>query len=163
LVLYALRIVAEVIGIISWFYILFTGTLPEALANFQAMYTRYEVRTYTFSAFMREEYPPFLFGMTPADGGEDARVRLDIRPQLADRNRVTVAFRIILVIPHVIVLYLLGIAASVVTLIALFVVLFTGRWPDSLRTFVVGVMRWYVRVQAYFLLLTDEYPPFALD
>jgi hypothetical protein len=42
-------------------------------------------------------------------------------------------------------------------------VLFTGRWPDGLRDFVIKVMRWGVRVQAYFLLLTDEYPPFALD
>jgi hypothetical protein len=42
-------------------------------------------------------------------------------------------------------------------------VLFTGRWPDGLRTFVVGVIRWATRVNAYFLLLTDEYPPFSLD
>jgi hypothetical protein len=48
-------------------------------------------------------------------------------------------------------------------LIAFFAVLFTGRWPDGLRSFLLGVMRWALRVEAYLLLLTDEYPPFSLD
>jgi hypothetical protein len=161
IVLYALRILMQVIAIISWFAILFTGSLPEQFANIQAMYLRYELRTYTFAAFMREEYPPFAFAMSATDGGEDRRVRVDFRPQLTDRNRLTVAFRIILVIPHLIVLAFLAIAVAVVTLIAWFAVLFTGRWPDGMRGFVLDVARWYLRVQAYLLLLTDDYPPFA--
>jgi hypothetical protein len=47
--------------------------------------------------------------------------------------------------------------------IAFFAVLFTGRWPEGLRSFVVGVIRWGTRVSAYFLLLTDKYPPFSLE
>jgi hypothetical protein len=43
------------------------------------------------------------------------------------------------------------------------VVLFTGRWPDGWRALVINILRWYLRVQAYFLLLTDEYPPFSLE
>ena len=66
-------------------------------------------------------------------------------------------------IPQFIVLAVLGLAGFVAALIAFFAVLFTGHWPDGLRDFVVKVMRWSLRVQAYFLLLTDEYPPFALD
>jgi hypothetical protein len=162
-VLYALQILSEVIAIISWFAILFTGTMPEQFANIQAMYMRYAIRTYTFSGFLREEYPPFAFGMTPRDGGEDPRVRVDFTPRLTERNRLTVAFRIILVIPQLIVLIFLGIAAAVVVLVALFAVLFTGRWPEGMRTFVLDVMRWYLRVETYLTLLTDEYPPFALS
>ena len=87
-----------------------------------------------------------------------------MRPQLTDRNRCTVFFRIILVIPQLIVLAVLFIASAVVvTFIAFFAVLFTGRWPAGMRDFVVKVWRWGLRVQAYYLLLTDEYPPFALD
>jgi Domain of unknown function (DUF4389) len=41
--------------------------------------------------------------------------------------------------------------------------LFTARWPEGLRTFIVGIMRWSTRVNAYLYLLTDEYPPFSLD
>ena len=163
IVLYALQIMSRVVGVISWFAIVFTGKLPEGLANVQIMYIRYNLRTYTFVAFMREEYPPFGFGMSSSDPGDDPRVRVDIQPQLTDRNRLTTFFRIILVIPHLIVVAALFIAAAVVTIIAFFAVLFTGKWPVGMRDFVVKVWRWGLRVNAYFVLLTDEYPPFALD
>jgi len=162
-ILYVLRVLAEVVGVISWFVILFTGALPESFANIQAMYLRYELRTYTYASFMCEEYPPFSFAMTPTDGGEDPRVRVDFHPQLTDRNRVTVGFRIILVIPQLVAIVVLSAFSCVLTVIAFFVVLFTGRWPEGMRNLVVNVMRWYLRVQTYFLLLTDEYPPFTLD
>ena len=99
IILYGLRILAEVVSIISWFVILFTGELPESFANIQSMYLRYEIRAYTYALFMREEYPPFTFAMTQADSGEEPRLRVDFRAQLTDRNRLTVGFRIILVIP----------------------------------------------------------------
>jgi small-conductance mechanosensitive channel len=162
-ILYGLRILAQVVGIISWFVILFTGELPENFANIQAMYMRYELRTYTYALFMREEYPPFAFAMTPTDGGEEPRVGVEFRPQLADRNRLTVGFRIILVIPQVIALFVLQIVAFVLIVIAFFAVLFTGRWPEGMRTTVLNITRWYLRVQTYWLLLTDEYPPFTLE
>ncbi|HZC51735.1 MAG TPA: DUF4389 domain-containing protein [Mycobacterium sp.] len=159
----ALRSAMQAVAVVSWFIILFTGRLPRDLANFQVMYLRYWVRTGTFAAFLREDYPPFEFPMTPSDSGTDARLRVDVTPQLEERNRLTVGFRIILVIPQLIVLALLAIAAWVVLVIAFFAVLFTGRWPAGLRRFVLNVVRWWLRVQAYLLLLTDVYPPFALQ
>jgi len=161
-ILYGLRILSQVVGIISWFVILFTGALPEGLANVQAMYLRYEVRTYLFAAFLREDYPPFAFGMTPADGGEDPRIAVAFSPTLTERNRLTVGFRIILVIPQIVVLAILGIGVAFCVLVSFFAVLFTGRWPEGFRTFVLDVVRWYLRVETYFLLLTDVYPPFVL-
>jgi len=162
-VVQVLGYVSSVVALISWFAIVFTGRMPEGLANFQAMYMRYEVRAYVFAGFLREEYPPFAFATMPADPGDDARVRVDFRPQLENRNRVTTGFRLILAIPHLVVLAVLGIAAWVVVVIAFFAVLFTGQWPTGMRDFVLGVGRWSVRVGAYTLLLTDEYPPFSLD
>jgi ABC-type multidrug transport system fused ATPase/permease subunit len=162
-ILYVLRLVSNVVGVISWFVILFTGALPEGLANVQAMYFRYSMRVSTYVAFMREEYPPFGFATTPNDPGDDPRVRVDFRPQLTDRNRLTTFFRLILAIPQLIVTAVLLFAAAVVTLIAFFAVLFTGRWPAGMRDFVIKVQRWSLRVQAYTTLLTDVYPPFTLD
>jgi hypothetical protein len=163
LILNVLGTVSEVVAVISWFAVLFTGRLPAGLASLQAMYLRYTLRTMTYFGFLREEYPPFSFTTTPADPGDDPRVGVEFVPQLEGRNRLTVAFRLILAIPHLIVLALLGIALFVVGVIAFFAVLFTGRWPGGLRNFALGVGRWWLRVNAYLVLLTDEYPPFTLS
>ncbi len=70
----------------------------------------------------------------------------------------------LLAIPHIIVLIFLAIAAFVVIIIAWFAILFTGRYPQGLFDFVVGVMRWGVRVVGYaFVMVTDRYPPFSLN
>jgi Domain of unknown function (DUF4389) len=78
----------------------------------------------------------------------------------ADQRRLTVLVRLILAIPHVIVLWALGIAAEVVALICWFAALVTGRLPEALADFQVGYLRWATRFYAYLFLLTDEYPPF---
>jgi len=81
----------------------------------------------------------------------------------AAQRRATVAFRLILAIPHFIVLYALGIAASVVVIIGWFGALATGRLPLFAATYLSGYVRWYCRTMAYLLLLTDKYPPFEFD
>ena len=80
----------------------------------------------------------------------------------APQNRLTVLVRIILAIPHLVVLWALGIAAEVVLIICWFAALFLGRLPEGLGGFLTGYLRWLVRVQAYLFLLTDRYPPFEL-
>ena len=153
---------AGVIALISWFAVVFTGRLPEGLANLQCLVIRYQSRTYSYVLWLREPYPPFDFSVTSADPGGDP-VRVDLRPQLEDRNRVTVGFRFILAIPIVLFFAVVALAAMVVSLIGFFAVLFTGRWPESMRHFLIGTLRLGVRVGAYMYLLVDEYPPFSVS
>ena len=81
----------------------------------------------------------------------------------APQSRLTVAFRIFLAIPQLIVLWLLGVAAGVITIIGWFGALFTARLPVFAADFLTGYLRWLSRVYAYNYLLTDVYPPFTLD
>jgi hypothetical protein len=79
------------------------------------------------------------------------------------RSRLTTFFRLVLVIPHVIVLAFYAIAAGVVVIVAWFALVFTGRWPRGMYDFVAGFFRYATAVHGYFYLLTDEYPPFGSD
>jgi hypothetical protein len=70
----------------------------------------------------------------------------------------------LLLVPHFIIVYFLGIAAFVLMVIAFFAILFSRKYPRGMFDFVVGVMRWGWRVNFYGgLLATDKYPPFSLD
>ncbi|MEA2193788.1 MAG: hypothetical protein QOG42_222 [Solirubrobacteraceae bacterium] len=76
------------------------------------------------------------------------------------RNRLTVFFRFLTVIPHLIWAYLYGIAFFVVSVLAWFAILFTGHFPKGLYDFTAGYLRFITRVYAYCLLIVDEFPPF---
>ena len=69
--------------------------------------------------------------------------------------------KLLLAIPHLVVLGLLGVALVFVLLAAWVMIIFTGRYPRSLFDFIVGVNRWSTRVGLYLSLVTDRYPPFT--
>jgi uncharacterized protein DUF4389 len=147
--------------IISFFTILFTKNIPDGLFNYMVMVNRYQWRVNSYVLFMRWEYPPFDFSTEPIDAGTDSATLSVIKP--AEYNRWLPLVKWLLAIPHVIVLYVLYLAVFVVVIIAWFAVLFTGKWPEGMRNFVVGVFRWSIRVTAYTGFLVDDYPPFSLD
>lgn len=153
LVLYVLGGVVAVTTFIAWFAILFTGRYPLGLFKFAMLYLRWSARVSAYVFLMRDEYPPF------GEGDYPVVYDLDYPDHL---SRGLIFIKWLLIFPHVVVLYLLAIAAMVVSVIAWFAILITGRYPPGMFTFVVGVVRWANRVNAYVYLLTDAYPPFTL-
>jgi hypothetical protein len=98
--------------------------------------------------------------MTPQNPDYPVRLEIEYPVRL---SRLLIFVKGILVIPHYIALLFLAIGLFVVAAISWFAVLFTGRYPEGMFNYIVGVMRWGVRVAAYQFLLTDKYPPFSLD
>jgi hypothetical protein len=150
----ALGVVAALAAMIAWFAIIFTGRHPDGLWQLSAFYLRWRVRVMAYASLLTDDFPPF------DDRRYDAS--LSLAPPITPRDRVSVAFRIFLAIPHVLIVWVLSFGWLVTTIVAWFAILFTGRYPASLYNFGVDVLRWNVRLEAYLLLLCDEYPPFAL-
>jgi hypothetical protein len=69
----------------------------------------------------------------------------------------------LLLLPHWIVLVFVWIGAFFAIVGAWFAVLFTGKYPPGIHSFVTGAYRWTARVSAYGLFMTDRYPPFSLE
>lgn len=101
--------------------------------------------------------------MTPGSNSPNPLHLWVLDPPPSPRNRLTCALRVIWVIPQAVVLFFLDIGVFVAVVVAWFVALFTGRLEGGLRDFIVGVLRWQLRVQGYFFFLTDGYPPYSLD
>lgn len=146
--------IAWILAIFSWFTIVISSEHYTAFRRYTHFYLRWRVRALAYLMLLTDVYPPFGDARYPAV--------LQFEPSTARRDRLTVALRIILVIPHFIVLFFVICAWWVTTVIAWVAILLTGNYPEPFFGFGVGALRWLVRVEAYFLLLVDEYPPFSL-
>jgi hypothetical protein len=152
--------VFELLVFVSWFIILFTGRIPRELFDFMTMCQRYQWRAWSYVMFMRESYPPFEFGSTNVDPGTDPAELTIEYPERLSRGLIFVKW--LLAFPHYILLVFLFIGALFVGILSWFAVLFTGRWPQGMRDYLVGVSRWATRVNVYISLMQDDYPPFSL-
>jgi hypothetical protein len=136
--------------------ILFRQRYPRWWFDFLREFTRFTGRVFAYVALLTDRYPSTV---------DEQGVHLEIDYPVVERdlNRWLPLIKWLLVIPHLIVLTILGVFAFLSTVGAWLAILATGRYPESLFHFVVGVWRWALRVQAYaFLLVTDQYPPFSL-
>ncbi|HUC74450.1 MAG TPA: DUF4389 domain-containing protein [Vicinamibacterales bacterium] len=147
--------VAWFLAIVSWFTIVFAGHHIIGIRQFTLYYMRWRVRALAYLMLLEDQYPPFGDAAYPAS--------LTIEDPAGQRNRLTVLVRIFLGIPHLIVLVFLIIAWWLTAVVAWLLILVTGEYPRGLYDFGVGVLRWLLRVQAYMLLMVDEYPPFSLN
>lgn len=154
LVLWVLQIVVSIVSFIAFFAILITGRYPKELWDISLSILRWHIRVSVYAALMRDEYPPF--------GDQSYPIRLEmVYPTRLSRWKIFVKW--LLIIPHTVALWVLGILSGLAAVIAWFAILITGEYPRTLFDFNVGVLRWSTRVLIYVLLMSDVYPPFMLE
>jgi hypothetical protein len=139
---------------VYWIGILVRGRPVRWLFDANVAILRFTLRAYAYFLLLTDRYPPF-------DGEWQVRYEVDC-PQRLSRWRLVI-WKTVTVIPHAIVLAFVSIGVMVVVFLAWFVVLFTGRYPRGMHSFVSGWLRWVARVWAYWVSLTDEFPSFSLS
>jgi hypothetical protein len=147
--------IAGVAAVVSWFTIVIGRVHIAALRRYTRFYLRWRVRALAYVMLLEDQYPPFGDGPYPAS--------VTVVDPVVPRDRLSVGLRVILVIPHFIVLAFLLPAWWLVTVLAWCLILVSGRYPQGLYHFAVACFQWYIRVEAYMLLLVDEYPPFTFE
>ena len=147
--------VAIALTIVSWFTIVISGEHYTPIRRYTRFYLRWRVRSLAYLMLLTDRYPPF--------GDETYPAALTFDERDKPHDRVSVGFRLFLAIPHFIALFFVMCAWWVTTVISWFLILITAEQPDGLHAFGVGALRWLIRVEAYMLLLIDDYPPFSLD
>jgi hypothetical protein len=136
--------------------ILFRRRYPRWWFDFALELARFGARVGAYFTLLTDAYPSTV-------ETQSVHLDLDYPHAESDLNRWLPLVKWLLAIPHLIILFFLSIAAFFAVVIAWFAILFTGRYPRGLFDFVVGVGRWWLRVEAYaWLLVTDRYPPFSL-
>jgi hypothetical protein len=136
--------------------LLFRHRYPRWWFDFQIALARFSYRVGAYGLLLRDEYPS-------TEDEQAVHLELDY-PDAKLLSSWMPLVKWILAIPHYIVLAILFVGVIVAVVIAWFAILITGRYPRSLFDYVVGVGRWFLRVQAYAIyLVTDRYPPFSLS
>jgi hypothetical protein len=153
-VLYVFGFLVAVTTFLAWFAILVTGRYPRGLWDFGVAYQMWYANVMVYGLNLRDEYPPFGAGPYP--------LQFDlVYPQRLSRLLIFVKW--LLIIPHLVVLMLVGIGVAVVYIVSWFAILVLGRYPRGMHEFMTGALRWVMRVNIYSALLTDRYPPFSME
>jgi hypothetical protein len=160
--LFFVSFASGLITLIGQIIVLFTGSYPESLWQFQLGAQRWNLRVNAWLYGLTDAYPPFSLqaGGYPVD-------LVGLRPERSSRL-LALAFlffglKWILLIPHYVVLWFLGIAQVFCLVIGYWAVLILGRYPRALWNFMVGGLRWSARVSVWMGGLVDQYPPFRLE
>ena len=171
-------------GMFAWLWaligILLTGRYPRVPFNYLVGLMRWGWRLsyYLYNVGATDAYPPFTLADVPSHPA-----RLDVRyPEKLSRGLVLVKWRLLAIPHYIIVAVLFGFTrphsdtegqlatdtnwpglVPILVLIALIALAVTGTYPQQVYRVVMGFNRWQLRVTAYTLLMTDQYPPFRLD
>jgi hypothetical protein len=158
--LFFILIWVQIITLIAWFSILFTGTYPKELFEQVVGYYRWYYRLIASLSGLFDGYP--AFGLE-AQEGDKLVLEVDY-PEQVSRSQLLLTWlfgTFYIGIPHGFVLIFVSIWVSILSFLTWFVVLFTGKFPKEWHDTIVGYYRWTIRVALYQLCLIPNYPPFS--
>jgi hypothetical protein len=151
IVSYFWGIAAQVMAVPQWFIIVFTGKRNQALWDIQWAWLGYAGRVTAYQYLLYDEYPAF--------GTDVGRVPMVEELEYEEpASRLTNGLRFLWIIPAMLLMIVVSIAASVVLLIAWFAILFTGKFPRGMYDFTLKTVRYMLQLTSYSLLMSDTYP-----
>jgi Domain of unknown function (DUF4389) len=156
IVLYLVGIAMFFTGVAAWFAVVITGRYPQGLYAFNANAIRWYARYSAYAYLQTDAFPPFGFGEHP-----EYPVYVRFAPPQASYSRAKAFFRLILAIPVWIVQYALTIVAFACAIAAWFTGVILGRVPRGVFDGIDLGLAYLTRSMAYFLLLTETWPPFT--
>lgn len=150
---------SSILTFISFWVILFTGKYPQSFYEYQVKLMKWGVRVNARRSNLVDGYPAFH------TSGTDEATDLEI-PYPENLSRGTLLLKtffgfLYCVFPHAFILIFRVLWGAILTMIAWWVVLFTGKYPASFHEFNVGTIRWALRVNLYMSYMSDQYPPFS--
>jgi hypothetical protein len=153
--------VAAVCAVLGWFASLARGRMPNGLRDLGAYGIGYTAQAYAYALLLTDRYPnsnPDELG--PAWSLPPHPVRLELDDD-GRRSRLTVLFRLLLALPHLVWLALWSVAAILAAIVNWVVALLRGRSAEPLHRFLSAYVRYTVHVTAFIFLIANPFPGFA--
>jgi hypothetical protein len=146
---------------LGWFAALAQARLPRGLRDAIAYAISYSAQVDAYLFLLTDVYPDSnpLTALAELPSREDP-IELDVHADLG-RSRLTVFFRLLLAIPHLVWLALWGIAVAVAVIVGWFATLLTGSLPLGLHRFMAAYVRYQNHVYAYLFLIAEPFPGFT--
>jgi hypothetical protein len=147
---------------LGWFASLVRGRMPKGLRDAGAYGIGYGVQTLAYFLLLTDRYPSADPTAMLADVERPPEHPVHLVGDAHDlrRSRLTVFFRLLLALPHIVWLLLWSIAAIVAAVITWFATLFTGRAPRALHAFLSRYVRYQLHVSAFLYLAANPFPAF---
>ncbi|MFN8162241.1 MAG: DUF4389 domain-containing protein [Solirubrobacterales bacterium] len=144
--------------IFAWVAVVILGRYPQWLYNFNGGVVRYLVRFYAWTYLQTDVWPPFGIADDPS-----YPIRVNIAPAAARQSRLKAFFRLILVLPMLVVAYAVNYIHLGAAIVAWLTIVFRGYLPEGINSTLTFVNSFYARVFGYYAILTDDYPPIGLE
>lgn len=149
------------VAFLAWFACLALGRMPQGFRDFQACALRYGAQTWGYLLLLTDRYPSSDPAEPPASPPPQPQtIRIAVDDDLR-RSRLTILFRLLLFLPHLVWFLLWSIAAFFAVLAGWFVTLAAGRLPAGLHRFLAAYIRYGTHISAYVFIVANPFPGFT--